>query len=202
VTEERAHRPQTEEQRLRILAELTSATTDCMREPDPARRRQRVAAVATQFGEAIGVSESALTDATKSAAQALSVDAGLLNFKPAQSALYSMLREWGRPQAEPAERQSTGDTLDPALADTTLVMPVPGTVGAAGSAPDSQAILTAGIQDITNTLVGTYELNDLLRMILETMYRGIGFTRVLLAYAIQHRTLCADVSASAEISIR
>ncbi|HYL19431.1 MAG TPA: GAF domain-containing protein, partial [Burkholderiales bacterium] len=40
--------------------------------------------------------------------------------------------------------------------------------------------LTAGIQDITNTLVGNYELNDLLRIILETMYRGMGFTRVLL----------------------
>jgi GAF domain-containing protein len=40
--------------------------------------------------------------------------------------------------------------------------------------------MSAGIQDITNTLVGDFQLNDVLRMILETMYRGIGFTRVLL----------------------
>jgi hypothetical protein len=43
-----------------------------------------------------------------------------------------------------------------------------------------QAALTAGIQEITNTLVGDHTLNDVLRIILETMYRAIGFQRVLL----------------------
>lgn len=43
------------------------------------------------------------------------------------------------------------------------------------------ATLTAGIQDITSTLVNGGSLNDVLRMVLETMYRGIGFDRVLLA---------------------
>jgi len=43
-----------------------------------------------------------------------------------------------------------------------------------------QAALAAGVQDITNTLVGEYTLNDVLRIILETMYRAIGFDRVLL----------------------
>ena len=33
-------------------------------------------------------------------------------------------------------------------------------------------MLSAGVQDITNTLLGDYKLNDLLRIILETMYRG------------------------------
>jgi eukaryotic-like serine/threonine-protein kinase len=43
-----------------------------------------------------------------------------------------------------------------------------------------QAALAAGVQDITNTLVGEHTLNDVLRIILETMYRAIGFGRVLL----------------------
>jgi hypothetical protein len=43
-----------------------------------------------------------------------------------------------------------------------------------------QAALTAGVQDITSTLVGDHTLNDVLRIILETMYRAIGFQRVLL----------------------
>lgn len=42
------------------------------------------------------------------------------------------------------------------------------------------AVLSAGIQDITNTMVSDYDLNDLLRMILETIYRGMPFSRVLL----------------------
>jgi serine/threonine protein kinase len=41
-------------------------------------------------------------------------------------------------------------------------------------------MLTAGIQDITNALAGDYRLNDLLRIILETMYSAMGFTRVML----------------------
>jgi serine/threonine protein kinase len=43
-----------------------------------------------------------------------------------------------------------------------------------------QAALAAGVQDITNTLVGDHTLSDVLRIILETMYRAIGFERVLL----------------------
>jgi hypothetical protein len=43
-----------------------------------------------------------------------------------------------------------------------------------------QAALAAGVQDITNTLVGEHTFNDVLRIILETMYRAIGFDRVLL----------------------
>ncbi|MBL8378879.1 MAG: HDOD domain-containing protein [Burkholderiales bacterium] len=53
---------------------------------------------------------------------------------------------------------------------------------AAGTTADPaarQMMLTAGIQDITNTLAGEYQLNDVLRIILETMYRAIGFTRVM-----------------------
>jgi len=41
-------------------------------------------------------------------------------------------------------------------------------------------VLSAGIQDITNSLVDNCNLSDLLRIILETMYRGMGFARVML----------------------
>lgn len=49
-----------------------------------------------------------------------------------------------------------------------------------GEAVDAQAVLTAGIQDISNTLVDGFKLNDILRIILETMYRAMGFKRVVL----------------------
>jgi GAF domain-containing protein len=41
-------------------------------------------------------------------------------------------------------------------------------------------LLAAGIQDITDTLAGdTFRLNEVLRMVLETMYRALGFQRVV-----------------------
>ena len=52
------------------------------------------------------------------------------------------------------------------------------------------ATLTAGIQDLTNTLVGEYDLNDILRIILETMYRGMAFSHVLCARAMHAATAC------------
>lgn len=52
--------------------------------------------------------------------------------------------------------------------------------GEAPAAVDVQAMLTAGIQDISNSLVDDFSLNDILRIILETMYRAMGFERVLL----------------------
>jgi len=55
---------------------------------------------------------------------------------------------------------------------------------AAPSPPDDshrrRGALVAGIQDITNTLVGDHTLSDVLRIVLETMYQAIGFQRVLL----------------------
>ncbi|MBV6341526.1 HDOD domain-containing protein [Candidatus Magnetobacterium casense] len=42
-------------------------------------------------------------------------------------------------------------------------------------------ILARGILDITNTLLEEFSLNDLLRMILETLYRGMEFTRTIIS---------------------
>jgi hypothetical protein len=71
---------------------------------------------------------------------------------------------------------------DAALAETMLDTLAPDLSNApAGLEPAARAhMLSAGIQDITNTLAGDYQLNDVLRIILETMYRAIGFTRVML----------------------
>jgi hypothetical protein len=49
------------------------------------------------------------------------------------------------------------------------------------SLPPSE-VLTAGIQDITHTLAQeSFRLNEVLRMILETIYRGLGFRCVVFA---------------------
>ena len=40
---------------------------------------------------------------------------------------------------------------------------------------NAESVLTSGIQDISNSLVDDFSLNDILRIILETMYRAIGF---------------------------
>jgi eukaryotic-like serine/threonine-protein kinase len=68
----------------------------------------------------------------------------------------------------------------PIAPDSTLVIEAGVAEPAGPSLEESQAILNAGIQDITGSLVGDYALADILRIIIETMYRGIGFQHVLL----------------------
>jgi eukaryotic-like serine/threonine-protein kinase len=52
-------------------------------------------------------------------------------------------------------------------------------------------ILLNGIQDITNTLLEDYEINDVITMILETMYRGFRFNHVLFCLMDKRRTRMA-----------
>ncbi len=47
---------------------------------------------------------------------------------------------------------------------------------------DAQAVLAAGIQDISNSLLEDFSLNDILRITLETIYRAMAFQRVLLCF--------------------
>ena len=51
--------------------------------------------------------------------------------------------------------------------------------GGAVSVAQVNEVLAAGIQDITNAMVDSFQLNDVLRMILETMFRALGFRRMV-----------------------
>jgi serine/threonine protein kinase len=92
------------------------------------------------------------------------------------------------PQDSPAQRLMDRPTdvaagapgADPAAADAaTLVMPPHASMPPALPASD---VLTAGIQDITHTLAQeSFRLNEVLRMILETIYRALGFRCVVFA---------------------
>jgi len=46
-------------------------------------------------------------------------------------------------------------------------------------ADNAAEVMAAGIQDITNSMVENFRLNEVLRMILETMFRALGFRRVI-----------------------
>jgi len=53
-----------------------------------------------------------------------------------------------------------------------------------------QGMLVRGITEITNSMLENYNLNDLLTMVLETIYRGLGFNRVLFCvHDIKRNTL-------------
>lgn len=54
---------------------------------------------------------------------------------------------------------------------------------------DAEAFLRDGLQDVINTMSGEYKLNDILQMVLETIYRGMGFRHVLILSRDNKRNL-------------
>lgn len=68
----------------------------------------------------------------------------------------------------------------PAHDDATLRLLVPPAADARAHAAAVSDMLAAGIQDITDTLAGdSFRLNEVLRMVLETMFRALGFQRMV-----------------------
>jgi hypothetical protein len=48
------------------------------------------------------------------------------------------------------------------------------------NAANAQQVIAAGIRDVTEALASDFALNDVLRMVLETMHRGFGFCRTMI----------------------
>lgn len=71
------------------------------------------------------------------------------------------------------ETQSKNDSPDKTLDENE------GELSASNEEIDAETTLQAGIQDVINTLVGECNVNEVIQMILETMYRGLQCHRVL-----------------------
>jgi serine/threonine protein kinase len=183
--------PKTPAQRLWVAANLAEEIRDVALRAPAEEKDARLKAIAQRFGKALPVNENRLKTVTQNAVKAIVNDAQSLNINLKQSRAMQSVQSWSAPPggkagAEGGARPAGGDTADKlefvktvsldegetqAIADT----------GAAQGPVDTETALTAGIQDITATLVSEFRLNDLLYMVIETMYRSMGFSRVLLA---------------------
>ncbi|MES9991235.1 MAG: HDOD domain-containing protein [Candidatus Thiodiazotropha sp.] len=57
----------------------------------------------------------------------------------------------------------------------------PDEAGAVATPEDAEALLMDGLQEVTGMLVGNHSVSEIFNVVLETMYRAIGFQRVILA---------------------
>jgi serine/threonine protein kinase len=175
--------PEASADRLRWLAlaanELTDTLLRCDGDPQP-----RLAEVAERHARVLGMSVREIQAATESARQRLvqSAQAMGLHVQPGSPASRLLAVAPAAPAAAagvpndsltPHELQATvtafQETLVAAGAGQTLVAP----------RADAAELLAAGIADITNSMVENFKLNEVLRMILETMFRALGFRRVV-----------------------
>ncbi len=193
----------TVEERMRIMSSFSNELCSMISDVEPEQRQQALRKVTARYGENIALSEQALRDTMEKSFQEVAQFAGIIGINLKQSSFGKQMKAWvtkSPPVVVPELVKLAPDVIDES-AETILLDAVPvGAPGAPASTAmegieggdgeaDEQAIvevgnpeviLMAGIQDISNTLVEDFKLNDVLRIILETMYRAKGFNRVIL----------------------
>ncbi|MET0335936.1 MAG: protein kinase [Rhizobacter sp.] len=158
------------------IASAANDLTDALLKAEPGHASSAIAGVAERYSKALGLSVRDVQAATVVAQQRL--------VELAQA--MSLQAQPGSPMRRLLEQPGNGTATEVAH-DSLTEHELQATMPLAAAADEPQAIdhqmainmLAAGIQDITNTMVEDFKLNEVLRMILETMLRALGFRRVI-----------------------
>ena len=165
---------------LRWLAFAANQITDTLLRSAPEVAAARVADVAKRYARTLGLSAARIEAASASAQQRLAQMAQAMNLQvSAQSPARRLFAaaKAGAAQTTPGHgSREEHDSLTPHELHATVPMEQSPPRTALENAAE---VLAAGIQDITNSMVENFKLNDVLRMILETMFRALGFRRIV-----------------------
>lgn len=173
--QKRPAKPSNADEVLKMAADIGEAVVKAASSGTPHERDRQLAAIAQRFRDAVKVDEKMLGAIAADALDELLSDTARLIGDHRKSRLCQNLRETSGQNSEGAP--VGGDTLEQVIEQTQRITdPADSTI----QTIDSAQVLSAGIQDITNSLVDNFNLSDVLRIILETMYRGMGFGRVIL----------------------
>jgi serine/threonine protein kinase len=171
-----AREPHDATERLRWLTFTANQITDALLKAEPAQAKARIGEVAKRYARTLGISADAVQAAAETAQQRLVQMAQAMNLQVGAKSPARRLFATPVAGATPAGSVEH-DSLVPHSLQATITVEQQAPRTALENAAE---VLAAGIQDITNTMVlENFKLNDVLRMILETMYRALGFRRVV-----------------------
>ena len=177
-----SRRPQDPVERLRWTSEAGNEMATLLFAQEPETARKKITEVARQYATVLGVDEAHILVGVEKArsrlkAMAEAMDLGIQRNSAAHKVLHPEA-EKSPTQSSSRPGQDTESTIESLKLHATLddSTQAPEVVERVRTATDT---LTAGIQDITNAMVSDFKLADVLRMVLETMFRAIGFDRIV-----------------------
>jgi len=183
-------KPATPDEALRVVAGFANELCAVVGSVSVEERGKELRRLTGRFAEGVRFTDKDLEGVLGRSFQDVAQFAGVVKLSLQSTAFGKQIRSWaGKPLPGLDQVPEPDDLAGTSLAGTVLGdAPRPGAAGAdgqpangdGGPVADAQSVLTAGIQDISNTLVEDFQLNDILRIILETMYRAMGFRRVIL----------------------
>jgi len=175
-------KPTQQDERLRVLSGFANELCEVIAQATPEARDRELKKAMARFAESVAIGQKELQQTVQRAIEEVADFARVIHLNLQQTSFGKQMRLFakGGPDGTLSGPGGPGADFD----DGTVLGesdPLAGAGGESGVATaDAQAVLTAGIQDISNTLIDGYKLNDILRIILETMYRAMGFRRVVL----------------------
>lgn len=166
---------------MRVVTNLADDLCRLALDIPPQDRQRKMEELRKRYAPCVALDVREYTSLIDQSVSKFAQESALLITSPKKTKAEQTIRDWNKPgvsaSADPDLTLAPKDTIDNVFGETVAL--------AAAEDPleterEAETTLTAGIQDITNTLVEDYNLNDILRIILETMYRGMGFRQVLL----------------------
>jgi serine/threonine protein kinase len=164
--------------RQRWLGRMATEVADAML-ADGGNAQRRLEAIADRYGRALGIAPEQVQAASQAAQERLAQLAQAMQIQLGAKSRARRLLATPAPAAD-------ADTLDRHTLRATDVAPLDEaadkTLVQAPKLDAAQVVdmLAQGVQDITQHMVGeSFKLNEVLRMILETMMRALGFRRVV-----------------------
>ena len=175
-------KPTQQDDRLRVLSGFANELCEVIAQATPEARDRELKKTMARFAESVAIGQKELQQTVQRAVEEVADFARVIHLNLQQTSFGKQMRLFAKGGADGTLGGPGGAGAD---SDDGTVLgesdPLAGAGGESGVATaDAQAVLTAGIQDISNTLIDGYKLNDILRIILETMYRAMGFRRVVL----------------------
>lgn len=176
--------PATDIGKISVIVNMASELCSVATVSDPKGKKEALNKIRARYAGVVNTPEEKLSVALENGLKDLSLRSQVLGLDPSKSAALKNLRVWldhdsDSKQSKKSSQPKAGEAVDAATID--LMVDTKTLLNAEIEANlDPEAILSNGIQDVTNTLVGEYKLNEVLQMVLETIYRGLGFKHVII----------------------
>lgn len=184
--------------RLRALAGFSNELCEVILDTPDADRSKALAKLTARFGDTVPVTTEQLSAVMEKSMQDIAQFALVVNVNLKHSDFARQASKWAGMAAPGAAsvQDANAGTPPGGAADVmaeldanVLYQHAPTNEPGAGEPDDKvprtpeevQSILASGLQDVSNSLIDdTISINDILRMILEAMYTGMGFEHVVL----------------------
>jgi HD-like signal output (HDOD) protein len=167
--------------RLRWRSRAANDMADAMLHADVLEVDGRLARAARRYGKSLGLSTDHIQNATVAARKKLAELAQAMEITVRPDSLAAHLLKGVGDATEGQVEYSTHDhdALVATELQATQVISTDQTAAVQQRSDHAAQTLTAGIQDITNAMVEDFKLSDVLRMILEAMFRALDFHRII-----------------------